>query len=265
MILKDRFGIEMLHPTTSGGREWSCNWDNGNARGLKSGDKDQDPEFHFRGTGGAMSIDGRGIARVSGETPRLYVYAEGKTWRNVEVTFYARRVGEYAVKSSQGFVVGARSEHQAIKSDPCNAHTYYGRLLYDGRANFIKEFWHDEANGAIAYTDSKPVKEMLRWNPPNPELPYGEWIGMKYVVRNLAGNTLVLLELYRDRSGGMGTGQWEPVIHLDDTGGWSAAATPCTGPSDRVFTDAATSVFIRNDFLVAAEYARFSIREIAPV
>ena len=61
----------------------------------------------------------------------------------------------------------------------------------------------------------------------------------------------------------MGTGAWERVIQLDDTGDWTADSA-CRHPAGQVFTDSATSVFVRNDFLVAAEYARFSIREIAP-
>ena len=140
MLAQDRFGVEMLHPTVPGGREWCCKWDNGRARALASvGTDPDDPEFHLRGTAGALAIDGRGVARLSGVGPRMYVYDRGPTWGNVEVTFYARRVAEFAFKSSQGFVVGARSEHQDADADPCNARTYYGRLLYDGRANFQKE------------------------------------------------------------------------------------------------------------------------------
>ena len=264
MIDRDRFGVEMLHPTVPGGREWFCKWDNGHARALESVSTDaDDPEFHLRGTEGTLAIDGRGVARLIGAGPRMYVYDDVQKWRNVEVTFYARRIAEFQFKSSQGFVVGARSEHQAVtEMAPCKARTYYGRVLYDGRADFLKELKHSK--DGLLYTKSRPEKQLLRWNPPNPELPYGEWIGVKFVVRNMAADTQVRLELYRDRSGGMASGAWEPLIPLDDTGNWTESSD-CPHPPGQVFTEASTSVFIRNDFLIAAEYARFSIREIAPI
>jgi len=197
----------------------------------------------------------------------MYVYDDRpqeenpQTWRNVEVTFYARRVEEYAYKSSQGLVIGARSEHQAATQDPCMAQTYYGKILYDGRVNFQKELWHQGPKQV--YTEPRSSAPTARWNPPNPEVPRGEWIGVKFVIRNVESDTQVRLELYRDRTGGMGSGHWEPLSHLVDTGDWTTKSD-CRHPAGQLFLNAATSVFIRNDFLVVAEYARFSIREIAP-
>lgn len=156
---------------------------------------------------------------------------------------------EFAFKSSQGFVVGARSEHQDAACDLCNARTYYGRNLYDGRVHFVKECWHDEkAHGdeALIYTDSRPHGQTVQWDPPNPELSCGEWVDVKFVVRNMATDTQVRLELYRDHSRGVGSGRWEKLIHLDDTGDWTRKS-PCDHPAGQVFTKPATSVFIRND------------------
>lgn len=263
MIERDRFGVEMLYPTIPNGREWFSKWDNGHARALENVENDpDDAEFHLRGNAGALTIDGLGIARMSGASPRMYVYQGDQKWRNTEVTFYARRVDEYEHKSSQGFVVGARSEHQDIATRPCNAHTYYGRVLYDGRVNFQKELWH--RGGEQVYAAPRSGGPPVSWNPPCPELPRGEWVGIKYIVRNLKRDTQVRLELLRDRSGGMGPGVWEPIARLDDTGDWTAESD-CLHPAGQIFTEAATSVFIRNDCLVSAEYARFSIREIAPL
>jgi hypothetical protein len=250
------------------GRDWFCKWDH-SPRTLKSGERDcEDAEFHLRGKCGTMVIDGQGIARVSGETPRLYVYDQTQKWQNVEVTFYARRVEEFQQKDSQGFVVGARSEHQDAGREPCQARTYYGRLLYIGLANFQKELWHDEHHlpGAteLIYTPVRPVDNFVPWNPPDPEIPCGEWVGVKYIVRNLPDDQGVRLELFRDRTGWDREAFWECVASLDDIGDWTKKA-PCEHPEDQVFKDPATSVFLRNDYLVAADYARFSIREIAPL
>ena len=140
----DRFGIEMLHPTAEGGRVWTSSWDNGQPRTMSSGHRDpQDSAFVARGSSTLIKIDGNGVARMSGIQPRMYVYEQNRTWDNVEVTFYAKRIRETTSHNSQGFIVGARSEHQlATDLLPCPGYAYYGRMHYSGRINFIKELSH---------------------------------------------------------------------------------------------------------------------------
>ena len=43
---------------------------------------------------GSVTIDGKGVATMTGDSPRMCVYdeARAKTWNNVEVTFYMMRV-----------------------------------------------------------------------------------------------------------------------------------------------------------------------------
>jgi hypothetical protein len=124
--MKDQFEITMLNPTIPGGREWFSSWNNEISRTLSSGEKDpEDPEFHMRGKNGKIKIDVQGIAELCGDSPRMYVYNMHKPkWKNVEITFYGMRIGENSTQKSQGFVSGARSEHQDYSSNPCLARTY---------------------------------------------------------------------------------------------------------------------------------------------
>lgn len=257
----DRFGIAKLIPTVAGGREWDATWDNEIAREFSAVETDPcDRYFRLHGSG-TIAIDGLGNARLEG-SPRMYVYDRNGvlTWKNVEVTFYAMRIRESETKSSQGFVCGARSEHQAAGEDPCKAHTYYGRLLYDGRVHFTKEFKHDSE----IYVDNRPDdSSRVEWPTTDRTMPRLQWIGLKYLVQNFVGDSNVRLSLYMDLTQGANGGTWQKLVELSDVGDWRNSAVACpTHPADQVWRFAAASVFIRNDALIAADYMKFSIREI---
>ena len=265
---RDRFGINQLYPDAPNGRRWLCTWDNGVARELKRS-RERDPEdptgeFVLRGKDCSVAIDGEGVARLRGASPRMYVYDEGeeKTWGNVEITFYAKRVKEYGYKSSQGFVAGARSEHQNADADRCSGMTYYGRMLYDGRINFQKELVHGlEDNGG--YTDPLPPAARAAWDTSDGKMPAGSWVGYKFVVRNSADGSRVRLRLYRDRADGADGGHWEKLLDEEDAGNWHVQdVADCGHRSDQILLDPGTAVFIRNDLIEAAEYKKFSVREI---
>jgi hypothetical protein len=284
----DEFGLAMLYPSVPGGRAWTSRWNNGKERIFKeSGNRDPfDEEFIMRGDG-EIKIDGKGIVRISGPCPRLYVYDEPrkKKWCNVEVTFYFKRLKETAEKLSyRGFAIGVRSNHQdaaekmsevdGLIKCPALGAGYYGKILYDGRVVFQKELVHHSKAG---YSVNKPKEGDRRfWNTPDRSLPPDIWIGMKFIVRNAPGNT-VKLELYRDLTDGKDGGQWEKLIEYTDKGGWtnplltkeiieqSTQKGLKVIAVDEVLRDPGTSVFIRNDGLVAAECKKFSIREIAPL
>lgn len=72
-----------------------------------------------------------------------------------------------------GIVIGTRSGSDGHTTEmACDAHTYYGRLRNDGRADFAKELEHPEA------APRATTGEL--W----PELPHGQWIGWKIVIFN---------------------------------------------------------------------------------
>ena len=243
----DAFGTKKLYPTIPGGREWANQWAKGAARTIASMKRDpQDAEFIVRGNG-SVTIDGKGVAAMTGEAPRMYVYDEprAKTWNNVEVTFYMMRVSEAKVLSYAGMAVGTRSEHQDEGEKPGNVgRTYYSKFTYDGRAFFIKETNHHAEGG---YHDSKVLKHF-----PN-GFPKEKWIGMKFICRTRGQS--VKLEQYEDTTDGAKGGRWVKVAEMTDDGKWAV----------KPYLAAQPSTFIRNDGLGEARYKRWTIREIAPL
>lgn len=248
-------------------RRWVSNWDNGRKRTLGSGQQDPfDKEFFARGNG-TVEIDGEGIARMRGDSPRMYIMDPAKKlkWENVEVVFYAKRISETGAKSSQGFVIGVRSEHQDVTGDkPCLGRTYYGRLLYDGRAVFQKELIHD-----ALYSDNKPTENnKVIWNTPDGTLPKDVWIGVKFIVKTNPDKKSVKLELFRDLTDGKNGGTWEKVADYIDNGDWSQTDTnldinaKCGYNANEVILNPGTSVFIRNDMIGEAQYKNFRVREL---
>lgn len=259
--------ISKLYPTVTNGRVWVANWSNSLYRKVESGDRDRyDSDFIVRGDG-AVVIDGNGIATVTGSAPRMYVYdmAKAKKWKNVEVTIYMKRISETGTTSSQGIVIGARSEHQdATEAKPCYGRTYYGRLLYDGRAVFQKEVIHEGA-----YSINKPSESnKAKWTTSNGTMPKNSWIGVKFIVRTNLDGKSVHLELYRDLTNGKNGGTWEKVADYTDTGSWAQTDTGvnvkklCGYEAGSVLTNAGTSVFVRNDAIKKVQYKLFSVREI---
>lgn len=258
---------KMLYPTKTGGRIWAAQWSNGEKRVLASGQRDAfDTELVARGNG-SVSIDGAGVARLQGSAPRMYVYdsAKQKKWNNVEVTVYAKRLAESGTVSSQGIVIGARSDHQdATLKKPCLGATYYGRLLYDGRAVFQKEVIHEGV-----YSVNKPGENnKAEWNTADGTMPRNVWIGVKFIVKTEPDGKSVHLELYRDLTEGADGGTWEKVAEYTDNGNWAQSDSGvnvlkrCGYPANKVLLDPGTSVFIRNDKVSDVEYKSFSIREI---
>lgn len=259
--------INTLYPMKVNGRIWFAKWLDGNKRTLVSGQRDSfDPEFIARGNG-TVSIDGDGVATLQGSAPRMYVYdsAKIKKWNNIEITVYAKRVSEFEIVSSQGIVIGARSEHQdATLQNPCLGATYYGRLLYDGRAVFQKEVIHEGAYSVNKPSESNKVK----WGTADGVMPKNIWIGVKFIVKTNPDGKSVKLELYRDLTNGTDGGTWEKVAEYTDDGNWSQTNSGadvvkrCGYPANKVLLKPGTSVFIRNDKISNMQYKLFSIREI---
>ena len=243
----DSFGTKKLYPTISGRREWACKWSVGEVRTITNMKRDpQDAEFIVRGNG-SVTVDGKGVATMTGDSPRMYVYdeARAKTWNNVEVTFYMMRVSEAKALSYQGMAVGTRSEHQDVGEIPDNVgRTYYSKFAYDGRAFFIKETNHHAPGG---YQNSKELKHFPSG------FPKDKWIGMKFVCRTRGQS--VKLEQYEDLSDGANGGRWVKIAETTDNGQWAG----------KPYLTAQPSTFIRNDGLGEARYKKWTIREIAPL
>ncbi|MBI3549970.1 MAG: hypothetical protein HY078_13110 [Elusimicrobia bacterium] len=204
----DSFGVREVYATAAGGREWSSKWNNGVARTFTGVDP-QDGWFDAAHGAATYSVDGKGLFKITGSTPRMYVHdpAKASSWRNVEMTVYAMRVADDGTAFA-GIVGVARSNHGttgAELSNLCDTRGYGARMRYDGTVDFDKETSHPNAT-AVA---SKPLT--------SGGMPKNVWIGYKYVVYDLPDGN-VKLEMYRDTTDGASGGTWVKVNEYTDNG-----------------------------------------------
>src|SRR3989344_2098783 len=203
----DQFGVKKIYNTTQNGTEWFSNW-NSNARSF-SGQDTNDDWFDADHGNARYSVDGEGLLKVSGSTPRMYVHdpALNKSWRNVEMTVYALRVNDSNI--NWGGIVGvARTNHGTTAPELqnlCDTRGIAGRMRYDGRVDFEKETKHPS---------SKVVASQIKWSG---GLPKDVWIGYKYIVYDLP-NGNVKMELYLDETNGLNGGNWTKIREFEDTG-----------------------------------------------
>ncbi len=211
----DALGVAQLYPTVAGGKEWTSNWNNGVARTFTWGKDPQDPWFDAKGNA-SYSIDGKGVFAISGAVPRMYIYdpSLAKSWHNVEMTVYAKRVADS--NTSYGGIEGvARTNHMADTTNLCDTRGNDARFRYDGHIDFEKETSHPRS----VAVQNKPYFSN--------GLPYNQWIGYKLVVYDLP-NGDVKLENYMDLSDGVNGGNWVKVNEIEDTGkNFGVGGVPC--------------------------------------
>jgi len=270
---KDSFGISKFFATKKGYTDWQSSWNNGISRSVGSGERDpKDPTgyTHRRGNAEFLRIDGKGIMKMGGSQPRIYINPyDGKDtknpdqfFKNIEGTVYYKRTGSDGANWG-GLIMGLRSGpsgHSSASYSPdadyCDANTYYARIRHDGKWDFEKELKHSKSTSA-GYTKIYPEG-----------LPANKWIGMKFIAYNIENDTQVKLELWIDDSSNGDTtngGEWRLLGTKVDDGNWvDTDVKGCSFTSNKIILEGGGAAFIRNTDIAKAEYKNFSIREIDP-
>jgi hypothetical protein len=275
-VATDTFGIEMFRPTLPNSKAWSsAHWANGKVRNLKYAADPSDPtdwtEDHSGSTDG-FQIDGVGVLRLSGGSPRFHLNSlktsgtGSQFFLNTEFTAYYRHWGNTATDYG-GLVVGARSGplgHASSGGNDCDATTYYARFRNDGKWDFEKELKHptsDYWSGSGFHTQD-PLWGGVR-------MPTRRWIGMKYLVWNRPDGKGVHLESWIDSvSAGDGTkAVWKKVGSVEDTGTFAAAPSAisgCTYTDEKTIISQGHGTFLWRTDGDTAEYKNVTLREIVP-
>src|SRR5215208_4558160 len=235
----DRFGIEEIYETASGGPTWYIQ---------EQEDPTSDGNFYYgmyRTT--TIGYRGDGVWRVDARSGtqehgiRMHVDSPTGKWKNTEITGYFR-----VLDGNDQITMIARHGPSYHDDGGCLAYGYYGMTAVDGHVFFKKKLWHFDGGYTKRLAQIDALDNILN-----------DWIGMKFVVYDLE-NGDVKLELWIDQ--GDMTNNWRKVTELVDDGGLRVEGEDCGTPSNHVVREGTRSSFRVDDSLF--DFKKLSVREI---
>jgi hypothetical protein len=209
----------------------------------------------------------------------MYIFDATRDWHNVEITVYGMRVNDTDIdyggiqayaRTNHGVVV--RSDGGGVSSYLCDTRGYGAQLTYSGQFLFEKETAHGAGNG-YPKVNAKSI-----WDS---GMPKDQWIGYKFVVRDVNGGQHVKLEAYMDTTNGLDGGAWTKVSEFTDNGsnfgvGYDTCKSginpglPLTSSNARAGSESGrpnVAVYFRSDGVGTDGllYKNASIREVDPL
>jgi hypothetical protein len=236
---EDRFGIEQIYETASGGPTWYIK---------QQEDPTSDGHFYYgmyRGT--TIDYSGNGVWRVNARSGteehgiRMHVDSPSGKWKNTEMTGYFR-----VIQGNDQITMIARHGPSYHDEEGCLAYGYYGMTAVDGNVYFKKKLWHYDDGYTRRLAQIDALDNLLN-----------DWIGMKFVVYDLE-NGDVKLELWIDE--GDMTNNWRKVTELVDDGDVHVEGEDCGTPSNRIIKEGTRASFRVDDSLF--DFKKLSVREI---
>src|SRR5215203_5502051 len=235
----DRFGIEEIYETASGGPTWYIQ---------EQEDPTSDGNFYYgmyRTT--TIGYRGDGVWRVDARSGtqehgiRMHVDSPTGKWKNTEITGYFR-----VLDGNDQITMIARHGPSYHDDGGCLAYGYYGMTAVDGHVFFKKKLWHFDGGDTKRLAQIDALDNILN-----------DWIGMKFVVYDLE-NGDVKLELWIDQ--GDMTNNWRKVTELVDDGGLRVEGEDCGTPPNHIIREGTRSSFRVDDSLF--DFKKLSVREI---
>jgi hypothetical protein len=251
----DKFGVQMVYPTKTGGQQWFMNMIN------PSSDSRFDPKTTLtKNTDGSWKVksdsvrmnvftstsyDQDNIATYNQKSLATKGYMQSSNdWKNIEMTGYVKLISG----SGDTFTWYARGGKHS-DSYECEGTAYKDWLWYNGKTEFAKEQVHPDTTS----TSEKSVTGSLT----------GKWIGFKFVMYNFQkdGKTAVKLETWLDPDNDK---DFVKVYEKIDSGGWGNDGAACGGSSDQRITWGGPITTFRWDGANNVDIKWFSVREIKP-
>jgi len=205
--MNDKFGIAMIYPTVTGGREYYINMAATTLTQLEDGGMvDRMPSNTTRNSDGSWRI-------YKSETPRWVITTPSgaKPWRNVEMTAQMKLVDAGSGSYLQMYCRG--EQHSTTLSEAWHGTANKARMRFDGAFGFIKELYHESNNSgyasAVGYTASG-LGNILN-----------KWVTWKFICYNINNDTQTKLEVWVDVAN---NNTFKKVIEYTDTGNWNASS-----------------------------------------
>ena len=246
----DPFGISKFHPTTSNGWKdapgweyYSTVWGQGKVFDVDvpdNGTISGDPYMHFKDVSGAsFKVQGDGRLTVKSESTtstRFRVWDDnnldagnknaldagrGRRWTaNVEMTVYFNRKANTpgdGLDGTFGMRIGSDHHFGAAGSGSCyyNAHEYVLFIMTNGEIYLGGEPYHGTRR------DKKPdnIEDVDFWDNGNKGIILNQWVGFKFIKREVDNGQNIFLEVFRDMSHGQDGGQWQKLMEFKHTNG----------------------------------------------
>jgi len=249
----DKFGVEAVYATKTGGQQWFMNMDNPTSDSRFAPKttltKNTDGSWKVRSDAVRMNVytstgyDQGKITTYNQRTLATKGYMQSSNdWKNIEMTGYVKLISG----SGDTFTWYARGGRHS-DSYECEGTAYKSWLWYNGRTEFAKEQVHPDTTT----TAEKSATGSLT----------GKWIGFKFVMYNFQqnGKTFVKLETWLDPDNDK---DFVKVDERIDSGGWGNDGAACGGSSDQIITWGGPIATFRWDDANNVDIKWFSVREI---